>query len=454
MRYRLSLLFAMGTAMLFACAGVVLAQPTGSDTGTDLSSLDAGDPIPNRYIVVFEEDVASPASVARDLAGRLDFETTYVYDDALEGFAAEIPAGDLSVVRANPHVDFVAQDRVVEATRQVKPTGIKRIDAPQSSTAAGDGRGKVNADIAILDSGIYKQHKDLNISGGRNCRGRDKKAWSDGNGHGTHVAGTAAARDNSIGVVGVAPSARLWAVKVLGNDGSGSFSSVICGIDWVTGKNTDGDATNDIEAANMSLGATVSGSDDGNCGWIGSNAAAAMHQAICESVNAGVFYAVAAGNSSINFVNDVPASFDQVLTVTAMADFDGKPGGDSVTVCGGETDDKFASFSNYATAATPDEDHTIAAPGVCVRSTWNNGKYKTISGTSMASPHIAGTAALCIANGPCTGNPQATLDQLRTDAQQQTGTDPTAADYYGFIGDPNTAGVVNYYGFLEYAGGY
>src|SRR5215217_5144003 len=214
---RLGSFFAMGIAMLLACAGVALAQPTESDPGQgeDLmapaSSLDAGEVIPNRYIVVLDEDVASPASVARDLAGQLDFETTYVYDDALEGFAAKIPAGDLSALRSNPRVEFVAKDRVLEATEQKRPKGIRRVDADKSSTVAGDGSGRVNADIAILDSGIYKRHRDLNISGGYNCVGEDKTAWSDGvYGHGTHVAGTAAAKDNSIGVVGVAPGARLW----------------------------------------------------------------------------------------------------------------------------------------------------------------------------------------------------------------------------------------------------
>src|SRR5215218_3183630 len=226
----------MGLAMLFACAGVALAQTTEPDPaqGEELvapaSSLDAGEVIPNRYIVVLDEDVASPASVARDLAGQLDFETTYVYDDALEGFAAEIPAGDLAAMRSDPRVEFVAKDRVLKATEQKRPKGIRRVDAEKSSTAAGDGNGKVNADIAILDSGIYKRHRDLNISGGHNfsgghnCVGSDQKAWSDGDGHGTHVAGTAAAKDNSIGIIGVAPGARLWAVRVLNNSGTGSFS--------------------------------------------------------------------------------------------------------------------------------------------------------------------------------------------------------------------------------------
>jgi subtilisin len=453
MRNRLSLLIGMGVAMLVACAGVVLAQPTGSDGGTsaeaDLSSLEAGDPIPNRYVVVFDGSVADPGSLASSLSRRLGFEVTHVYRYALDGFAAELTREDVTALSTIQRVDFVARDRVAEASGQAVPAGIKRIDAPQSSTAAVAGSAAVDVDIAILDTGIYKQHEDLNITGGVDCSGRDTGAWGDGDGHGTHVAGTAAARDNRIGVVGVAPGARLRAVKVLNNNGSGSFGDIICGIDWVTAR------ADTIEVANMSLGATVTGVDDTGCGWTGNSAANALSQAVCQSVNAGVFYAVAAGNSSINFANDVPASFDQVLTVTAMADFDGKPGGDSVTVCGAETDDRFASFSNYATAATPDEDHTIAAPGVCVRSTWNNGGYKTISGTSMATPHVTGTAALCIVNGDCPANdPQGTLNRLRTDAQQKAGTNPTAADYYGFIGDPNTAGIVNYYGFLEYAGGY
>ena len=466
MRYRLRLFLVMGVAMLFACAGVGLAQPTNPDSvqateGEDAvappASSDAGEVIPNHYIVVLDEGAAAPAAVASDLAEKTGLETTHVYDDALDGFSAEIPAARVSEVRSNPQVQFVVRDRVIEAAEQKSPTGIRRVDADESSTEAGNGSGKVDADIAILDTGIYRKHRDLNISGGFNCMGNEgKNAWSDGDGHGTHVAGTAAARDNSIGVVGIAPGARLWAVRVLNDRGTGSFASAICGIDWVTRQNRDGDPSNNIEVANMSIGAVVRGSDDGDCGWIGDGASARLHEAVCKSVARGVFYAVAAGNERVDFGTEVPAAFDQVLTVTAMADFNGRPGGGAAPTCGGDVDDTFANFSNYTTVAnTNDVNHTMAAPGVCIRSTWNNGKYKPISGTSMASPHVAGTAALCIANGPCpAGDPQGTLNRLRTDAQQKAGPDPTAADYYGFIGDPNTAGIVNYYGFLEYAGGY
>jgi subtilisin family serine protease len=449
-------------AILVACSGVVLAQSTqpgsgqtakGEELVADASSLNAGDPIPGSYIVVLDDSVSDPAAVADELVGSLssEAEITQTYENALKGFAIRAPnlrLSDLSTAAsAITGVDFVARDRAVKATAQKTPTGIDRIEADTSSTKAGNGSSSVDEDIAIIDTGIDK-HPDLNIAGGHNCVGRNGSDYSDGNGHGTHVAGTAAAKDNGKGVVGVAPGARLWAVRVLNDNGSGSFSSVICGIDWVTGK------AGTIEVANMSLGATVPGTDNGACGWTGDNASAAMHQAICNSVDAGVFYAVAAGNDSKDDLNGVPAAFDQVLTVTAMSDSDVEPGGTGgVPNCRSDnTDDTFATFSNYTNTAGSDDDHTIAAPGVCIRSTWKNGRYKTISGTSMASPHVTGTAALCIAHGDCTGSPANIMSKLRTDAQQRS--DLTTTPYYGFTGDPNTAPAGPYYGYLVYAGGY
>lgn len=428
-------------------------QTTGEELIEPASSLDAGDVIPDSYIIVLNDDVPDAAAIASELAQPLDLEVTHTYENALKGFAVRVPSGlDLSsALSADTRVDFVAEDRAVEASAQTLPTGIDRVQADQSNTNAGNGSGAVDADVAIIDTGIYKRHSDLNVSGGYNCTSSDRSAYSDGNGHGTHAAGSAAAKDNGSGVVGTAPGARLQAVKVLGSDGSGSFASVICGVDWVTGK------ADTIEVANMSLGALVGpGADDDNCGNDNSDA---LHRAICGSVAKGVTYAVAAGNDSVDLSTTVPAAYDEVLTVTAMADYDGEPGNTAISTCRNDPDDTAANFSNYATLTSGDAEHTIAAPGVCIKSTWKgsrkhrNGTYKTISGTSMASPHVAGTIALCIASNKCTGTPTNDIATLRNDAKAKSD-DPLAPNYYGFNGDPNRGGTTTYYGYLEYAGGY
>ncbi|MBI5599390.1 MAG: S8 family serine peptidase, partial [Deltaproteobacteria bacterium] len=252
---------------------------------------------------------------------------------------------------------------------------------------------RVDVDIAIIDTGVSRYHPDLNFYRGITVSGAGKAGGDDDNGHGSHVAGTAAAIDNGIGVVGVAPGARLWSAKVLNKYGSGTMSGVIAGIDWVTQN------ANQIEVANMSLGA-IGRSD-------------ALRLAIGRSVAAGVFYAVAAGNSGqdvygsdgvFNTYDDfIPAAYPEVAAVSAMADSDGQSGG-----LGGATswgaDDTLAVFSNFSRsvtstnpAASPGAAIDLAAPGVSIRSTWKGTGYNTISGTSMASPHVAGSAALYIA---------------------------------------------------------
>jgi subtilisin family serine protease len=235
----------------------------------------------------------------------------------------------------------------------------------------------VDVDVAVIDTGVDLDHPDLNVytAGAKNCS--TGRSADDGNGHGTHVSGTIGALDNDLGVVGVAPGARIWPVRVLNRSGSGSTASVVCGIDYVTAH------ASEIEVANMSLGG--GGSDDGNCG-INNNDA--MHRAICASVLAGVTYAVAAGNESDNAANHVPAAYDEVITVSALADFNGLPGGGAAATCRADVDDTFADFSNFGA------DVDLIAPGVCILSTWKGASYNTISGTSMATPHVAGGAAL------------------------------------------------------------
>jgi subtilisin len=356
-----------------ATALAVLAVPASAQAP-------AADPgrIPGAWIVVLEDE-AAPERVASEHARRHSAQVDHVYRHALKGYAARMSEQAASRVAQDPRVRSVQPDRVVTAFAdgQSVPTGIDRIDGEMSSAVSGDGAGAVGVDVAVIDTGIDLDHPDLTVVGGKNCS--TGRSYDDGNGHGTHVAGTIAAKDDGSGVVGVAPGARLWAVRVLDNRGSGSWSSVTCGVDWVTGKGG-------IEVANMSLGGGGSDPEDGvvdDCETTDS-----LHDAICRSVASGVTYAVAAGNSAVDAEGFVPAAYDEVITVSALADFNGLPGGGAAATCRTDVDETFADFSNYGL------DVDLIAPGVCINSTWKGGGYKTISGTSMASPHVAGAAAL------------------------------------------------------------
>ena len=415
-----------GRLLLFVCALAVSLVGAGSA---------AAGTIPGQYIVVVRSD-ADSGTVARAHARSANADVLHVYHRALNGYAARLSAAGLRAVRADSRVLFVSDDRAVRAAAQTLPTGVNRVEGDASSTQAGNGSGSVNVAAAVIDTGIDIDHADLNVVGGKNCS--TGRSYDDGNGHGTHVAGTMAAEDNGVGVVGLAPGAPLYAVRVLNNAGSGSWSSVVCGIDWVTANA----ASKGIKVANMSLGG--SGSDDGNCGNSNNDA---LHRAICNSVAKGVTYVVAAGNDNSNLGGFVPAAYDEVLSVTAVADFNGQAGGGAAATCRADVDETAADFSNWTTIGSSDEGHTIAAPGVCINSTWKGGGYNTISGTSMASPHVAGTAQLCIA-GPCAGmTPTQVRARLRSDAAAQP-------ESYGFKDDPNSPNGSRYYGYLEYAGGY
>jgi len=333
----------------------------------------------DRYIVVLENG-ADPGSVASGLG----IETDHVYRNALDGFSARLSPAVVSALEALPVVDYVEQDRRVEAFAQTTPTGINRIDADLSPTAAiGGNGGDVNVDVAVIDTGVQANHPDLKVANQKNCSLFGLGGAGDQNGHGTHVAGTIGALDNGQGVVGVAPGARIWNVRVLNAAGVGLQSDIICGIDYVRAN------AGQIEVANMSLGG--GGGDDGNCGRTDGDA---EHQAICSAVDAGVTFAVAAGNESQDSADVSPAAYDEVITVSALADFDGRPGGAAAPTCTEDEDDTFASFSNFGS------DVDVIAPGVCIESTWMGSSYNTISGTSMASPHVAGAAALYEATHP------------------------------------------------------
>ena len=222
--------------------------------GAVLGAPASGGPTAGRYIVVLEKSASLDAVLARheSLAG---VEVEHTYRHALNGYAAELSPQALAAVRTDSRVAFVSPDRVVKATAQTLPTGIDRIDGETSSTRSGDGTGSVNVNVAVVDTGIDSTHPDLNVVGGRGCA--PGIGTLDGNGHGSHVSGTIAAKDDANGVVGVVPGARLYAVKVLNDAGVGLTSDIVCGIDWVTSTRTDLDPNNNIAVANMSIAAAA-----------------------------------------------------------------------------------------------------------------------------------------------------------------------------------------------------
>jgi subtilisin family serine protease len=235
--------------------------------------------------------------------------------------------------------------------------------------------------------------------------------WEDDNGHGTHTAGIAAAMDNDDGIVGVAPGARVWSVKVLDAAGSGTYSDVICGLDWVAAN------AGTIDVVNLSL--SGEGGEDSN---------PPFHTAVSNVVNAGVVVVVAAGNQGTDAASRVPASFDEVLTVSGLSDADGQPGGFGGRTCFGLNDDAFLIFSNFG------HDVDIMAPGDCILSLQPQGGPIRESGTSEASPHIAGAVAHFIAGRTNATGIRPTVLETR-DWLLNVASRPQVDD--GVLGDPD-----------------
>jgi subtilisin family serine protease len=337
-------------------------------------------PIPGRYVAVLKHETADVDSTAKKLAAQHGLEADHVYTKAIKGFAFAGSAASAQALARRAEVAYVEQDQVYTTCQQTVPTGIRRCGAAAVPGLIGNGT-RVNADVAIIDTGLDGKHPDLNVvpQGIHFSQPRSRLMtdtnWQDDNGHGTHVGGTVGALDNGIGVVGVAPGVRLWPVKVLEANGSGALSAVLAGIDWVVQR-----ATN-FEVANLSLGGGFS---------------QAANDAVKAGTQAGIVFVVAAGNSSADAANYSPGSEPTALTVSALDDNDGLPGSLGGLTQQYEPDDTLARFSNYG------EIVDVCAPGVAILSTYptnfgDHTGYTIMSGTSMASPHVAGAAALYIA---------------------------------------------------------
>jgi subtilisin family serine protease len=330
-----------------------------------------------RYIVVLKAGVDADA-VAAAHARRYGVSADLVYQHALKGYAAVIPNDRVAAVRLDENVAYVEADGVAEATAQTLPWGINRIDADISSTLAGNGSGTIsNVNVYVIDTGVDAGHLDLNVVNHVNFASGPN---TDCNGHGSHVAGTIAAKDDTQAVVGVAPGAPITGVKVLGCGGSGQWSWIIAGIDWVTANATK------PAIANMSLGGGANN---------------AVDNAVRNSAASGVLYSLAAGNSGANACTQSPARAGTTNGV--------------VTVAATDSSDAEASWSNFGSCVD------IWAPGVSILSTWKGGGTKTISGTSMASPHAGGAAALYLSSHT-TASPSSVESALKADAASTTRT--------------------------------
>ncbi len=392
-----------------AIASLVLLLFAGSSVV--LGGQGAPQPV-QRWIVQLRPGVSVPqvASATRDEFGQPALQR---FTHVLNGFAVSLTDAQRERLAADPRVLAVVPDRPIYAADyphndyEIQP-GVERVGATMNTDRSAGG---LDVDIAVLDTGIQADNPDLNIAGGYDCTDSSTQPdWTDTNanfGHGTHVAGIAAAIQNQAGVAGVAQGARLWSIKVLDASGNGYWSWVICGLDQVA-QMTDPDGTPKIEVVNMSLAGP--GSDDGDCGYSNDDL---LHQAVCHLANdVGVTMVVAAGNESRDASDDIPAAYDEVITVAAMSDWVGQqtPTGapSSPPGCGwADANNTFASFSNYGA------DVDLIAPGECVWSTAPNTKLKMMSGTSMATPHVTGGAALYYVEEARLGRPRPTPQQVR-----------------------------------------
>ncbi|MEU9264465.1 S8 family peptidase [Streptomyces sp. NPDC048251] len=414
---------------LVACAALSALTAAAVVPG----SAQAAEPAPaERWIVQLKDTVTDPGKVAEEQAkgqasdggSRLRHVFDATVDGAtLKGYALEATADQIEAIRADPQVASVEPDQTVSLP---EPVAGSSLQAPRQRTGKPDGGGvaykgdpllagqwglfrigavagsehgfrvpeAARVGVAVLDTGVDAGHPDLRVAGNANFS--TSPGANDLHGHGTHVAGIIQALNNGIGAEGTAPGTRLWNVKVLGDSGSGLFSDLIAGLNWVA---QNAKAKN-IRVANLSLGTSVD--------------SPLVHQAVRLATQAGVAVVASAGNAGTTALN-YPAAYPEAISVAATTVFDQR-----------------ASFSNYGASWVD-----IAAPGADIlstlptRATPLGEDYGFLSGTSMAAPFVTGSAAVCLTSGHCKGNARDILRTLGRDARPVAG---TGSDYrYGLV---------------------
>jgi hypothetical protein len=340
----------------------------------DLDELEDGDV----YFIKLFSDAAEVVSEVNDLADVYDFEPIHVFDAASEGFTVRLPIDVSEEIEQLSVVEYVLKDEgeeylppeevpeEIELGANEVPTGIEFAGGPLMEVQDWEFL------VAVIDTGVDSSHSDLEVAGQYDIvclsNSRDCSDGSDPQGHGTHVAGTIGAVADGEGVVGMAPGAPIFDIRVLDKNGSGYYSDILAGIEYILEHNSDASNT-PIRVANMSLGGPAGSSLDDD-----------MATALGRLEDSGVLVAIAAGNESQDTANVVPAGLDKGVVVSAYNASSGYGG--------------FAWFSNYG------DEVDIAAPGVSINSTVPGGSYASYDGTSMASPHVAGAAAVYFAMNP------------------------------------------------------
>lgn len=348
----LNLAFTVLTAVL---GGVILSTAVSAADDFQPNGVRANmEDAANSFIFVFRDDVAAGnvRGMAQEMAAAGGGNVRHMFSNAIKGFSANMSATAAArLADKNPAIAYYEPNGIVWAIArpgggggsegQTLPWGVNRVGGPASGSGL---------HAWIIDTGIDLDHPDLNVGSGANFVTRGKNSPDDGNGHGTHVAGTVAAIDNTVDVVGVAAGATVHPVRVLDNSGSGTIDGVVAGVDYVAGNASSGDC------ANMSLSA--------------SGHFQSLHDAVLNAAGNGINFAIAASNDGDDANNYEPAHVEHnnVFTISAI-----------------DSSDTLTSWSNYG---NPPVD--FAAPGASILSTKKGGGTTTMSGTSMAAPHVCG----------------------------------------------------------------